>query len=145
MLTLLTLGRRGALLAAADAIWTRRFGLLFDRQQAQEILGIRSRQAASQLVKRCRLLALPRSDGRLAHPAFQFSPSGRPYEAVAAILEAFAPADLSRYTLAGWFVTPQRLLGGATPAEWLRRGRDPSARSKRRSEAPAASSASSPP
>jgi hypothetical protein len=41
-----------------------------------------------------------------------------------AILAAFQDADVSPYTIASWFTTPQRLLGGVTPATWLRRGRD---------------------
>lgn len=119
------LGRRAALLAAADALWSKRLGPLLSREQAQKLLGVGSRQAVSQRAKRRRLLALPTHDDRLAFPAFQFSASGRPYAALPAILEAFEGADLSSYTIASWFVTPQRLLRGMSPAAWLRRGRDP--------------------
>lgn len=119
------LGRRGALLAAADAVWAKRLGPLFTREQVQELLGVRSRQAVSQLAKRRGLLALPTRDDRLNFPAFQFSPSGRPYEELPRILELFDEAALSPYTIASWFVAPQRLLKGATPASWLRRGGDP--------------------
>jgi hypothetical protein len=119
------LGRRAGVLAAADAIWSSRLGPLLTRGQAQELLGVRSRQAVSQLAKRGRLLALPTSGERLAFPAFQFSPSGRPYEAVPKILKTFSSADVSPHTIASWFVTPKRLLRGMTPAQWLRRGHDP--------------------
>ena len=116
------LGRRAALLAAADALWSKRIGPMFRRDQVQELLGVGSRQAVSQLAKRNRLLALPSDDG-LTFPAFQFSPNGRPYDAMPAILAAFREADLSPFTIASWFTTPQRLLR-VTPATWLRRGRD---------------------
>lgn len=119
------LGRRAALLGAADAVWSKRLGPRFTREQVQRLLGVRSRQAVSQLVKRRRLLALPTREGRLAFPAFQFSPSGRPYEAIPTVLDAFAVAYLDPYTIASWFVTRQALLRGMTPAAWLQRGRDP--------------------
>lgn len=119
------LGRRAALLAAADAVWAKRIGPLFSREQVQQLLGVHSRQAVSQLTKRRRLLALPARDERLTFPAFQFSASGRPYEELPRILELFDAAGVSPYTVASWFVAPQRLLKGATPAAWLRRGGDP--------------------
>jgi hypothetical protein len=118
------LGRRAALLATADALWSRRIGPMLRRDQVQELLGVGSRQAVSQLAKRRRLLALASDEG-LTFPAFQFSPGGRPYDAMPAILAAFEDADVSPYTIASWLTTPQRLLGRVTPATWLRRGRDP--------------------
>lgn len=118
-------GRRAALLAAADALWGKRLGPVFRREQVQELLGVGSRQAVSQLAKRRRLLALPASDDRPTFPAFQFSSSGRPYDVMPEILAPFEDADASPYTIASWFMTPQRLLGSAKPATWLRRGRDP--------------------
>lgn len=119
------LGRRAALLATAEALWSKHLGPMFSREQVQELLGVRSRQAVSQLAKRRRLLALHTPEDRLTFPAFQFSPSGRPYEAMPALLAAFENADVSPHTIASWFMTPQRLLGRVTPATWLRRGRDP--------------------
>lgn len=116
------LGRRAALLAAADVVWRGRIGPLLDREQVQKLLNVRSRQAVHQLVKRRRLLAVPTREGRLRFPAFQFSPTGAVYDELPAILEAFAPARLSAYSVASWFTTGQRLLRGTTPAAWLRRG-----------------------
>ena len=117
-------GRRAALLAAAGWLWKKHLGPILDREQAQQLLGVRSRQAVSELAKRRRLLALPTSEGRLTFPAFQFTTSGRPYAAMPAILAAFETAEVDPYTIASWFVTPQRLLRG-TPVSWLRRGGDP--------------------
>ena len=117
------LGRRAALLVAADAVWGRHLGPLLDGKQVQQLLGVRTRQASHDLMKRGRLLGLPTQNGRLGFPAFQFADDGRPYPALPAILDQFAGAVVSPYTVASWFVTPQALLGGETPAGWLRLGR----------------------
>jgi hypothetical protein len=118
------LGRRAALLVAADAFWQHHLGPLLDGKQVQQLLGVRSRQAVHDLVRRRRLLGLPAEKGRLAFPAFQFTGAGRPHPALPDILEAFAEAVVSPYTVASWFVTPQPLLEGETPARWLQSGRD---------------------
>jgi hypothetical protein len=117
------LGRRAALLVAADAVWRRHLGPLLDGKQVQELLGVRTRQAISDLVKRHRLLGLPTQNRRTVFPAFQFV-AGRPHPALPAILSAFAEADVGPYTVASWFVTPQPLLEQETAAAWLRLGRD---------------------
>jgi hypothetical protein len=44
---------------------------------------------------------------------------------LADILRTFAPAEVSPYTLASWFVTPQPLLDDTPPAQWLAEGSDP--------------------
>ncbi|MGH2350675.1 MAG: hypothetical protein ACRDJN_03560 [Chloroflexota bacterium] len=120
-------GRRAALVAAADVLWRRHVGMLLDTHQVQQLLGGRTRQAVSDLVKRHRLLALPAADGRLHFPAFQFSPSGRPYPVIATVLDIFKDSALDPHTTASWFVTAKALLDGKSPAEWLRDGGDPQA------------------
>jgi hypothetical protein len=120
------LGRRAALLAAADVLWRKQIGRMYSSKQVRELTRIGTRQGVSDLAKRRRLLALPDADGRVAFPAFQFMPSGRPLPGLPAILATFADAVASAYTIASWFVTPDRLLQGETPAEWLRRGEEPS-------------------
>lgn len=121
------LGRRAALTAAAEAAWTNHLGPLLDTKQVQELLGVRSRQAVSDLSSRRRLLALPHSGRRVVYPAFQFAASGRPLEALPSVLTEFVDrrAAASPWTIASWFVTPQSLLGGWTPARWLKARRDP--------------------
>jgi hypothetical protein len=119
------LGRRGALLAVSDIVWRQRLGTLLDSRQVRVLLGGKTRQAVSDLAKRGRLLALPDERGRLRFPAFQFTGAGRPLLALADILAVFAPAEVSPYTVASWFVTPQALLEDASPAHWLAGGRDP--------------------
>jgi hypothetical protein len=117
------LGRRAALLAASDLDWHKQLGPHYSSKQVREVMGRGTRQSVSELVKRRRLLALPQEDGRLAFPAFQFGPGGRRLRGLEDILEAFHGATETPYTVASWFVTPEPLLDGKTPAEWLRRGR----------------------
>jgi len=117
------LGRRAAFLAASDLVWHKQLGPLYSSKQVREVMGRGTRQSVSELVKRRRLLALPQEDGRLAFPAFQFGPGGRRLRGLEHILEAFHGATETPYTVASWFVTPEPLLKGKTPAEWLRRGR----------------------
>jgi hypothetical protein len=117
------LGRRAALLVAAEAIWRRHLGPLLDGEQVRQLLGVRTRQAIHDLVKRRRLLGLEQK-GRLVFPAFQFTSTGRPHPALPAILDILTGAVVDAHTIASWFVTPQPLLDGETPAHWLQLGRD---------------------
>src|SRR5205823_11426556 len=76
------LGQRAALVAAAGALWQRQLGPWLEMRQAQELLGVNSRQAVHDLIQRHRLLALTTDDRRTLIPVFQFSEAGRPYAAV---------------------------------------------------------------
>jgi hypothetical protein len=117
-----TLGRRAALLATAGAAWDELLGPLIAARQAQELLGVRSRQAVSDLARRGRLLALPTADGRILFPLSQFGPSGRPLPGVARVLAAFDDAAVSAWTIASWLATPQTDLDGEAPIAALKRG-----------------------
>ncbi len=119
------LGREAALAAAAGAIWRKKIGPTLSTVEVQERIGVRTRQAVSDLVKRRRLLALETEQARLRYPVFQFSPQGRPYPQIPEILEMFHEAAIDPYTTASWFKTPQKLLEDETPAAWLRADRDP--------------------
>jgi hypothetical protein len=133
------LGRRGALLAASDLIWRERLGRLVSRDEVQELLGLKSRQAVHDLAKRGRLLALSTQSGRALFPAFQFDlEQGRIYSAVPAAIAHFGQASVDPYTAASWFCEPQPLLERLTPAEWLRERRAdrPLIEAARRSAAP---------
>lgn len=116
-------GGRSLLLGAADAAWSHRLRLL-DRSRVQQLLGVTSRQAVSDQLKRDKLLAVTDSRGRLLFPAFQFRSDGRPYAAVRSVIRVFRDAGLSEHAVAAWFTTGQSTLGGATPAKWLSDGRD---------------------
>lgn len=119
------LGRRAALLAAAEAFWGKVLDPLFDVEQVQTLLKVGSRQAVSDLAKRERILALDASGGRKLYPGFQFGPNGRPYPEVAQVIQIFAGVVETPYTIASWFVSPQSLLNGETPAAWMRARREP--------------------
>lgn len=121
-----SLGRRAALFAVAGTLWGRHLGPLLTTTQVAELLGVSTRQAVSDRVKRHRILALPAGERDLAYPAFQFSESGKrkPYPAMPPVLEVLSPAGLSPHTIASWFVTPQRDLDDATPVEWMAERRD---------------------
>jgi hypothetical protein len=100
------LGRRAALLVASELVWQRQIGPLLDGAQARQLLGVRTRQAVDDLVKRGGLLGLPSRDGSIVFPAFQFSAEGRPLPALPAILAIFSGVVERPYTIASWFVTP---------------------------------------
>lgn len=54
------LGRRAALVVAAEMAWNEHLGPLLDAKQVERLLGVRTRQAVSDLRKRGWLLGLPR-------------------------------------------------------------------------------------
>jgi len=118
------LGQRAALVAAAGVLWRQQLGPLLDMRQAQELLEVGSRQAVHDLIQRHRLLALPTRDHRMLMPVFQFSETGRPYEAVPPILRIFADAEATGWTVASWFTTPTPDLADEMPIGWIRAGRD---------------------
>lgn len=113
------LGKRGALLAVADQVWQRHLGPSLNGEQARSLLGVRTRQALHDLVKRRRLLALPGEQGRAVYPAFQFDSTGRPHPSVPTILAMFDDAGVTAHTTASWFRSPQAALKGKTPADWI--------------------------
>lgn len=121
---LAALGRRAALLAVANQVWEQQLGPLLDADQARSLLGVRSRQAVSDLGRRGRLLALDAPGGHKVYPAFQFTPAGRPWPDLVAILEIFADVVESPYTTASWLVSPNSRLDGETPMDWLRSRRE---------------------
>jgi hypothetical protein len=119
------LGRRAALRAMAASAWGQVLGPLFDAEQTKTVLGVTSRQAVHDLAKRKRLLVLGSSGGRKLYPAFQFGDQGRPFAEIPEVLRTFEDVVETPYTIASWFVSPQDLLEGQTPAAWLHERRDP--------------------
>lgn len=117
------LGERAALLVVAQSSWQRHLGTLFETSDVQALLGVGTRQAVSDRARRGGLLMLATPDGRRYYPAFQFGPAGKPYAVLPQVLAAFAEAEVSPYTVASWFRTPQALLDGGTPARWMGEGR----------------------
>lgn len=118
------IGRRAALLIAADALWDRHLGKMLDSRQVQELLGVQTRQAVHDLMKRGRLLGLPLKARQWVYPSFQFSGSGRPYTVLPEVLRAFDGVASTPYTVASWLVSPNPLLDDQTPIDWLASGGD---------------------
>lgn len=115
-------GRRGALIVAAASVWARHLGGLLDGEQTRDLLGVKSRQAVHDLVRRGRLLRVEDSAGRSLYPANQFDEHGRPFALVGELIETFRPAGVSPWTIASFLGSPQRELDGQTPQRWLLAG-----------------------
>jgi hypothetical protein len=118
-------GRRGALIVAATSVWARHLGGLLDAEQTRELLGVKSRQAVHDLVRRGKLLRVQDSAGRALYPANQFDEHGRPFSVVGQLIESFKAADASSWTIASFLGSAQGTLDGQTPQRWLLDGGDP--------------------
>jgi hypothetical protein len=115
-------GRRAALDAASELLFRNSLERLLTRDEVQELLRVKTRQAVHDLVRRGQLIALPTKSGTHVYPAFQIDAArGRPYRAVAPAVAHLRSAFEGPMTIAGWFVSANELLDGATPAQWLAR------------------------
>ena len=117
-------GRRGALIVAAGSLWTRHLGGLLDAEQTRRLLGVKSRQAVHDLVRRGRLLRVKDSAGHVLYPANQFDRHGRPFSLMGQLIETFGSAGVSGWTIASFLGSAQRELDGQTPQAWLLAGGD---------------------
>lgn len=115
--------RRAALLAVSEDIWEYELGPLLSSAAVRELLGDVSRQRVDELLRARRLIGLRDSTGRRRFPAFQFR-DGRALEALAAAYWMVADAVASDWTAASWLVSPDQALGGRSPVQWVRDGRD---------------------
>lgn len=117
------LGRLAARDVVGKYLWLSATGELCDSSQAAARLGVRSRQAVQARYRRGTLLGVEQG-GRIAFPAWQFSPSGQPYAALARVIQAFRVEGISDpWVVISWFSTPQDELDGSTPLDWMRQGR----------------------
>lgn len=118
------LGTRAAAHVAAGASWREHLGQLLDVKAVQMALGVGTRQAVYDLVKRGRLLGLRRSGSGMLFPAFQFDPAtGRPFSVVPELLAVFRAAGIDDYTTATWMSTAQEDLDAGIPREMFGNGR----------------------
>lgn len=115
--------RRAALLAVSEDVWEYELGPLLSSAAVRELLGDVSRQRVDELLRARRLIGLRDSTGRRRFPAFQFR-DGRALEALAAAYWMVADAVASDWTAASWLVSPDQALGGRSPVQWVRDGRD---------------------
>lgn len=117
-------GRRSALFAAARGLWERHLEGLLSPDQVRELLGVQTRNAVHDLVRRRRLLRLEDRAGHPLYPQVQFDHNGRPFEVLDRILAEFDDAHVSPWTVASFLASSQPLLDGETPRNWLLAGRD---------------------
>jgi len=105
-------------------VWREVLGPLLDIQGTADLLGLKNRRQVRELAASGKLLELCSPEGHALYPVFQFDASGSPYPEIARVIETFSGIVATPYTIASWFVSPQDLLEGETPAVWLRSGRD---------------------
>jgi hypothetical protein len=117
--------RRAALLAVSEEVWEHELGPLLSSADVRELLGDISRQRVDELLRARRLIGLRDSAGRRRFPAFQFR-DGRALEALVAAYWVVADADAvaSDWTAVSWLVSSDQALGGRSPVQWVRDGRD---------------------
>lgn len=113
------LGRRAALVSAAEIAWEDHLGPLYGWKDVASVLRtVKTRQGVNDLSQRRRLLSLTTQTRGVRYPAFQFK-GGRPLPAMPELLAIFDADEVDRWTVASWFRTPQDELGGETPQDWL--------------------------
>jgi hypothetical protein len=107
--------------------WREVLGPLWDVEKVRDFLGLKNRGKVRDLSASGQLLELSSPEGDELYPAFQFQfdANGSLYPEIAGVIEIFSGVVVTPYTMASWFVSPQDLLEGETPAAWLRSGRDP--------------------
>jgi hypothetical protein len=105
-------------------VWREALGPLLDAERVRDLLGLKNRGKVRDLSASGQILELCSPEGHDLYPAFQFDASGSPYPEIAGVIEIFSGIVATPYTIASWFVSPQDLLEGETPAAWLRSGRD---------------------
>lgn len=119
------LGRRAAGAALAPLAWALAVGDRRDVRWATEFLGV-SRQALYKRLRTGSALGVP-GRGTTWFPAWQFDLELRIIRSVVGdIVRVFRQADpdVDPQVIAAWANKTNRLLGGATPAEWVAGGRD---------------------
>ena len=76
------------------------------------------------LAARRTILGLRTADGVVVYPTFQFDETNGVVSGLSEVLQCFRGADVDDWTLAGWLVSPLRVLGGRSVVDWLRSGRE---------------------
>ena len=107
----------------SEQVWEHELGPLLSSADVRELLGDISRQRVEELLRARRLIGLRDSAGRRRFPAFQFR-DGRALEALVAAYWVVGDAVASDWTAASWLVSSDQALGGRSPVQWVRDGRD---------------------
>lgn len=103
------------------AVWEDELGPVYDAEGVAQLLGGET-PVSRQAVSKRRLVVLKTGSGRVVYPAFQFDESGSVVDGVADVVKLVEPTDLSHWTLASWFVSPDVDLDGTQPIAALRAG-----------------------
>jgi hypothetical protein len=105
-------------------LWVEHLGGMYDTAAVRSLLGRDGEPVSRQAVhKRKGLMALATGSGRVVYPAFQFR--GRQLvHGLGQVMSELPESLVSRWTLASWFVTPERDLGDRRPIDVLF-GQDP--------------------
>jgi len=99
----------------------RRFGKFYTTAKVMELLGIGSRQAVTNMIRRGTILRVRTEDGRNAFPALQFDEeAGRLVEGLRDVLTTLLPAAATPWTVLDWLVTPMAELSGRRPVDAVR-------------------------
>jgi hypothetical protein len=106
-------------------VWEAFLGPLLSREQVRRLLRVESDQEVEDLVQGKQLLALPTDEGNTVYPAFQFGQNGKPYPAIARVIELLDSVAITPYTIASWLMSPKPYFGGTSAIRWLEMGRDP--------------------
>lgn len=102
--------------------WARQIGPFYDTAGVRVLFGS-SRAAVSDRVKRGTLLGALTDGGPMVYPVFQFD--GREvHPGIRATLSEFKGSGIDPWAIASWFTVAADDLDHATPAEWIRGGRD---------------------
>ena len=102
-------------------LWEREVGPLVTTSQLEALLRV-SRQAINEGVWSHRIFALPMEQGDCVYPLWQFGPNSEPLRGIAEIVNLFADAVETTWTIASWLVADEPELDGRPPIEVLRSG-----------------------
>ncbi|HXU30576.1 MAG TPA: hypothetical protein VN851_08380 [Thermoanaerobaculia bacterium] len=114
------------MLQAVPAVsrWNDVLGPFYGTPQVAKMCGGISRQALADRRERRTILGLKTADGVVVYPAFQFDAKNQILRGMPEVLQSFRGIDVDDWTIAGWLVSPSRVLEGRSVVEWLRQGRD---------------------
>lgn len=104
------------------AVWETELGPVYDTDGVAQILGGEKAPVSRQAVSKRKLLALRTGSGKVVYPAFQFDEDGSVVSGVADVVKTLESTQLSPWTLASWFISPEPDLDGQTPIAALRAG-----------------------
>jgi len=102
--------------------WDDLLGPFYSTAKLEKLWGGISRQAIADRRKRGTVLGLKTADGVVVYPVFQFDEKNRILPGLPEVLQCFRGVPVDDWTLAGWLVSPLRLLEGRSVVDWLRRG-----------------------